>query len=97
MTTSTGAGLLSKVKNTMPDHHTVQKKFNSLLEDYRSEILPIIISDWKELSVAEQDQLSSLNNFCGMHILVGMADTVSSTLLLWENEHFESVVGAAPS
>ena len=92
----TGADLLAKIKNTMSDRHIVQKKFNFLLEDYRSEILPTIISDWKELSVAEQDQLSSLNNFfCGMHILVGMADTASSTLLLWENAHFESTVGAA--
>ena len=30
-----------------------------------------------------------------MHVLVGMADIASSTLLLWENAHFESVVGAA--
>ena len=43
----TGAGLLSKIKNTMSDRHIVQKRFNSLLEDYHSEILPTIISDWK--------------------------------------------------
>ena len=92
----TGAGLVTKIKNTMSDRHIVQKKFNSLLEDYRSEILPTIISDWNQLSTAEQDQLSSLNNFfCGMHVLVGMADTASSTLLQWENAHFESAVGAA--
>ena len=92
----TGAGLLAKIKNTMSDRHIVQKKFNLLLEDYRLEILPTIISDWKELSVAEQEQLSSLNNFfCGMHVLVGMADTASGTLLLWENAHFESAIGAA--
>ena len=91
----TGAGLLAKIKNTMSDCHIVQKKFNSLLEEYCSEILPSIISDWKELSIAGQDQFSSLNNFfCGMHVLVGMADTASSTLLLWENAHFESTVGA---
>ena len=66
----------------MSDRHIVQKKFNSLLEDYRSEILPTIISDWNNLSSAEQYQLSSLNNFfCGMHVLVGLADTAFSTLL----------------
>ena len=59
----TGAGLLAKIKNTMSDCHIVQKKFNSLLEEYCSEILPSIISDWKELSIAGQDQFSSLNNF----------------------------------
>ena len=92
----TGAGLLAKIKNTMSDHHVVQKKFNSLLEDYRSEILPTIVSDWDRLSATEQDHLSTLNNFfCGMHVLVGMADTAASTLLQWENAHFESVIGAA--
>ena len=68
------------------------------MEDYRSEILPTIISDWNKLSSAEQHQLSSLNNlFCDMHVLVGLADTASSTLMQWENAHFgpEAAVGAA--
>ena len=42
--------------------------------------------------------MSSLNNFfCGMHVLVGMADTTSSSLLQWENTHFDATVGAAAS
>ena len=45
-----GACVIAKIKNTMFDRHIVQKKFNSLLEDYRSEILPTIISDWNNLS-----------------------------------------------
>ena len=93
-----GSSLLAKIKNTMSDRHVVQKKFNSLLEDYRSQILPTIVSDWDRLSVIEQDHLATLNNFfCGMHVLVGMADTAASTLLQWENAHFESSVGAAAS
>ena len=40
----TGVGLVAKIKNTMSDPHNVQKKFNSLLEDHRLEILPKIIS-----------------------------------------------------
>ena len=68
--------IITKIKNTMSDRHIVQKNFNTLLEDYRADILPSVIQDWSELSQAEQDQLSSLNNFiCGMHVLVGMADT----------------------
>ena len=30
-----------------------------------------------------------------MHVLVGMADTTSSSLLTWEKTHFETPVGAA--
>ena len=93
-----GESILSKIKNTMSDRHIVQKNFNNLLEDYRSQILPSVIHNWNDLSQAEQDHLSSLNNFfCGMHVLVGMADTTSSALLQWENVHFDLPVGAAAS
>ena len=44
----------------------------------------------------EQGSISTLNNFfCGMHLLVGMADVVSSVLLQWETMHFAESVGAA--
>lgn len=81
----------------MSDQHIVQKNFNTLFEDYRADVLPSVVQDWSKLSQAEQDRLSLLNNFCGMHVLVGMADTTSSTLLQWENTHFDSPVGAAAS
>ena len=94
-----GAGsgnvLVAKIKNTMSDRHVVQKKFNSLLEDYRLEILPVVIQEWGQLTATEQDHVSTLNNFfCGMHVLVGMADTTSKTLLHWESAHFDSTVGS---
>ena len=94
-----GAGsgnvLVAKIKNTMSDRHVVQKKFNSLLEDYRLEILPVVIQEWGQLTATEQDHVSTLHNFfCGMHVLVGMADTTSITLLHWENAHFDSTVGS---
>ena len=89
----TGNKILSCIKNTMSDRHIVEKKFNCLLEDYRAEVLPLIVSNWDMLSVDEQSNLSSLNNFfCGMHVVVGMADTASSTLLQWENTHFGTSV-----
>ena len=44
----------------------------------------------------EQGSISTLSNFfCGMHVVVGMADTVSSVLLRWESAHFDKSVGAA--
>ena len=45
------------------------------------------------LSEEEHLNLSSLNNFfCGMHVVVGMADCASSTLLQWESTHFDGNV-----
>ena len=93
-----GETVVAKIKNTMSDRHIVQKKFISLLEEYRSQLLPSIVDDWALLSPAEKDHLSSLNNFfCGMHVLVGIADTTSSTLQQWETAHFETPAGAAAS
>lgn len=77
---SIGESVIGKIKNTMSDRHVVQKKFNSLLEDYRSDILPSVVKDWESLSVVEKDHLSSLNNFFS-HVLVGMADTTSCILI----------------
>jgi len=39
--------------------------------------------------------ICTLNFFCGLHLLVGMADAASTTLLQWEQAHFEESVGAA--
>ena len=78
---NTGNVILAKIKNTMSDRHIVEKNFNSLLEEYRSTILPSVIQSWNTLSQDQQQTMSTLNNFfCGMHVLVGMADTASATL-----------------
>ena len=88
--------ILSKIKNTMSDRHVVEKKFNELLEDYRRDVLPVIVSGWEQMTSEEQGSVSTLKNFfCGMHVVVGMADTTSSVLLRWESTHFDKSVGAA--
>ena len=73
----------------MSDRHIVEKKFNELLEDYRCDILPSVIESWETMTPDERSSMSTLNNFfCGMHVLVGMADAASSALLRWEISHF---------
>ena len=73
----------------MSDRHIVQKNFNCLLEEYRAQILPEVITSWHDFSSEEQQSMSSLNNFfCGLHLLVGMADAAASTLVQWEATHF---------
>ena len=95
---NSGKLVLSKLKNTMSDRHVVEKKFNDVLEDYRRDILPTIIDSWEQMTPDEQGSISTLNNFfCGMHVVVGMADTASSVLLRWESMHFDRSVGAAVS
>ena len=91
----TSKTLLGNIKNTMSDRHIVQKNFNELLESYRSEILPDVISSWNDLSSEEQQQVSSLNNFfCGLHMIVGMADTTASVLCQWESTTVTATAGS---
>ena len=74
--------ILSKIKNAMSDRHIVEKNFNSVLQSYRMEVLPSVVDNWAELGEGEQQGISTLNNFFfGLHLLVGMADVASSTLL----------------
>ena len=82
--------ILTKIKNTMSHRHIVEKNFNVLLEDYHKSVLPTIVNSWDQMSPEEQTSMSTLNIFfCGMHVLVGMADTASSSLLEWETNYFE--------
>ena len=79
----------------MSDRHIVEKNLNSLLQSYHLEVLPSVIDYYAELGKDEQQGISTLNNFfCGLHLLKGMADVASSTLLQWELTHFEGTVGA---
>ena len=74
--------ILANIKNTMSDRHIVEKSFNQLLESYRAEVLPSVVKGWQELTTQEQTQISHLNNFfCGLHLIVGMADTAATTLM----------------
>ena len=47
----------------MLDRHAAEKLFNELLEDYRLEILPVVIENWAKMNEIEKDQLTSMNNF----------------------------------
>ena len=70
----------------MSDRHAAEKLFCQLLAEYREGILPDFVSNWNTLSADEQCQMTRMNNFfCGLHYLVGLADTAEATLKLWES------------
>ena len=87
---NTGAIILSKIKNTMSDRHIVEKSLNQLLEDYRGSVLPELVKSWDQMTPDEQASMTIMNNFfCGMHLIVGIADVAASILVQWESSHFE--------
>lgn len=67
----------------MSDRHAAEKLFSQLLSDYREDILP---DGWDEMSRSQKSQLIRMNNFfCGLHYLVGLADSAEATLKLCES------------
>ncbi|WAR10687.1 hypothetical protein MAR_035763 [Mya arenaria] len=68
--------ILCNIRDTMSDRASTEKHFNVLLEQFRNEILPEVIDNWEILSEQEKKLCSKMNNlYCGLHLLVGMADT----------------------
>ena len=77
--------VLLKIKNTMSDRHSAEKLFSQLLQEFRSTILPDIVSEWDKMSPHEQAQFTRINNFyCALHLLVGLADTAEAVVKAWE-------------
>ena len=73
----------------MSDRCAVQKSFNDLLCNYRVDILPEVESGWQDLSADARDNISRMNNFfCGMHMIVGLANQAVKSLCEWESVHF---------
>ena len=69
----------------MSDRHSAEKLFSQLLQEYRGTILPDIISGWDKMSPHEKTQLTRINNFyCGLHLLVGLAEAAEAVLNEWE-------------
>ena len=70
----------------MSDRASGQKAFNTLLSEYRTNVLPLIIDNWESLEENEQTSMSQMfHYFCGMHLLVNMAENVTEALKLFEN------------
>ena len=44
-----GKYIITTIKNTMSDRHSAEKKFNSLLEDYREKILSEVKIGWNDI------------------------------------------------
>ena len=90
-----GEKILTNLKNTMSDRSIVEKVFNTMLEQYRGEVLPLVHKDWEQLNEEQKSSFSTMNHFfCGLHYIVGLADQADTILRKWEDSHFTEKVGA---
>ena len=78
--------ILLNITSTMSDKAATQIKFNTLLEEYRTQIFEEKLRDaWDNINDLEKTSVSKLNNFlCGLHALVHIAESASSCLSEYE-------------
>lgn len=81
----------------MSDRAATEKSFHTLLQQYRQEILSQVRDTWSDLTQEEQELCTSMNNFyCGLHLLVAMADATENVLKKFESTYHDGKdVGSA--
>ncbi|MGH0147156.1 UNVERIFIED_CONTAM: hypothetical protein FKN15_069937 [Acipenser sinensis] len=81
--------IFTKIANFVVDRASTEKKFNEILSQYRTDILPDIVEGFNEFSETEKTRLSLLNElFCGLHLIDGLAHQANVTLSVWEGMIF---------
>ncbi|WAR31188.1 hypothetical protein MAR_033730 [Mya arenaria] len=82
--------IVAHISATMSDRAATEMKFNSLLECYRKEILPLTYHNYDQFSNEERSSLENLNNFfCGLHALVNYAETSQKCMSEVEKEIYD--------
>ena len=86
----TSLKILRNIQNTMSDRASTELKFNDLLQDYRKDILPIVIDNFDQLDDKTRTSVERLNNFfCGLHGLIHLATAAQTALLETEKGNFD--------
>ena len=84
-----GQELLSGIENTMSDMAATEVKFNSLLETYINDVIPLSKQAEEVLDDEGQAPIVRLNHFfCGLHSLVHMTESACATHKEWEKTHY---------
>ena len=80
------ATVVVKMKNTISDQASVNKKLNTLLQQWREDLLPKVVEGYDELAEGEKMKYSNMNNFwCGLHFIVGLSEQANKTLAQYED------------
>jgi hypothetical protein len=72
----------------MSDRAVTERKFNSHLQSLRDDVLPKVKDNWETMTEKEKEkELTSRthNCYCGMHLLVNLADLTNTTLNKFED------------
>ncbi|WAR14697.1 hypothetical protein MAR_004802 [Mya arenaria] len=87
----TSRDIVAHITATMSDRAATEVKFNDLLSTYRTEVLPLVYSNYETFTEDEKNSMESLNNyFCGLHALVNYAESTQKCILEVENSIFDN-------
>ena len=68
----------------MSDRAIAEMRFN----EYKSAILQSVVHNWENITTEEQQSIAQMFNFfCGMHLVVNMAEHVSESVNLFEQDY----------
>uniref|UniRef100_A0A8R1DHN3 Uncharacterized protein n=2 Tax=Caenorhabditis japonica TaxID=281687 RepID=A0A8R1DHN3_CAEJA len=71
-----------KVKSTMSDSARTEIKFNTIIEEYRSQVAPEVVEKYTELSDQEKTKLLNVSNFfCQLHLVSNFTNVALKCLL----------------
>ena len=77
--------IILSIKNIMSDRQIIQKKFDSVFQDYRASVLPKVIENWDAINENIQCTFIKVDDFfCGFHSVVGIADQTEASLKTWD-------------
>ncbi len=88
--------IAAKIKNTVSDQASVNRRCVTLLSEWRARALPHVVDNWDNLTTVQQERYVNINYFfCGLHFLVGLSEQANKTLSVWEGlVHAGEKVGA---
>ena len=91
-----GYKIMKNITATMSDQAATEKSFNALLASFKLEILPEVEDNWDSLSDEERENCAQISNFfCGLHLLINMAEFANKALKTFEEAADMSTEGAA--
>lgn len=77
----TSKKILTNIRTTMSDSASTEIKFNELLQEYRTSVLPYTVDNYNQLDEASKHSVNTLMNFfCGLHSLVHFAETSNKAI-----------------
>jgi hypothetical protein len=90
---SHGYNILCNIRDFMSDRAKTNISFTKLLIDYRKQIMPEVVDGWDDLTDAQKNVCSTVNNFfCGLELLVNFAECTTPALKEFEDLHKEDNV-----